>query len=185
MAYEREDYISTSGLKSDVTIVFLETAQQRYVTRYNKRSCDKSFTIGESVLVLQKDSTASKVFSRWIGPAMIYEVQSPYSYVVEFADGSKKILHANHLRKFHTRAQSLIYNMSLLASTNSCAIINDGDDDFGEIAVPDLTEECKQVLELSSQKIDRSTLAHLKPNSNKNCYSCLIDMQIVFRTYPV
>ena len=98
---------------------------------------------------------------------MIYEVQSPYSYVVEFADGSRRILHANHLRKFYTRAQSLIYNMSLLASTNSCAIINDGDDDFGEIAVPDLTDECKQVLELPSQIIDRSTLAHLKPKQQQ------------------
>jgi len=56
-----------------------KTAQQRYVTRYNKRCCDKSFTVGENVLVLQKDSTASKVFSRWIGPVVIYEVQSPYS----------------------------------------------------------------------------------------------------------
>ena len=36
----------------------VETAQQRCVTRYNRRSCDKSFTIGENVLVLQKDSTA-------------------------------------------------------------------------------------------------------------------------------
>ena len=105
-----------------------ETAQQRYVTRYNRRSCDKSFTIGENVLVLQKDSTASKVFSRWIGPAVIYEVQSPYSYVVEFADGSRRVLHANHMRKFHTRAQSITYSMSLLASANSCTIINDGED---------------------------------------------------------
>ena len=104
-----------------------KTAQRLYVTRYNKRSCDKSFTVGENVLVLQKDSTASKVFSRWIGAAIIYEVQSLYSYVVEFSDGSRKILHANHLRKFHTRAQSLTYNMSLIAGTNSCAIINDGD----------------------------------------------------------
>jgi len=79
---------------------------------------------------------------------------------LEFADGSRRILHANHLRKFHTRAQSLTYSMPLLASTNSCAIINNGYDDFGEISVPDLTEECKQVLELPSQKIDRSTLAH-------------------------
>jgi len=143
-----------------------ETAQQRYVTRYNRRSCDKSFTVGENVLVLQKDSTASKVFSRWIGPAVIYEVQSPYSYVVEFTDGSR-ILHANHFHKFHTRAQSLTYNMSLVAGTNSCAIINDGDDDFGEICVPDLTEESKQVLELPSQKIDRSTLAYLKPKQQQ------------------
>ena len=71
---------------------------------------------------------------------------------------ARKEFCTNHLRKVHTRAQSLTYSVSLLASTNSCAIINDGDDDFGEIAVPDLTDECKQVLELPSQKIDRSTL---------------------------
>jgi len=118
-------------------------------------------------LELQKDSTASTVVSRWIGPAVIYEVQSPYSYVVEFADDSRRILHANHLRKFYTRAQSLTYNMSLLAGTNSCAIINDGDDDFGEIFVPDLTEESKQMLELPSQKIDLSTLADLKPKQRQ------------------
>ena len=127
-----------------------EIAQQRYVARYDKRSCDKSFTIGENVLVLQKDSTASKVFSRWIGPAVIYEVQSPHSYVVEFADGSRRILHANHLRKFHTRAQRLTYNMSMISGANSCAIINDSDDAFGEISVPDLAEESKQVSELPS-----------------------------------
>jgi len=40
------------------------SAQQRYVARYNKRSQDKSFTIGESVLVLQKDSNSSNVFSK-------------------------------------------------------------------------------------------------------------------------
>jgi len=145
-----------------------ETAQQRYVAHYNRRSCDKSFTAGKNVLDLQKDSTASKVFSRWIGPAVIYEVQSPYSYVVEFADGSRRILHANHLRKFHTRAQSLTYNMSLPAGTNSCAIINDGDDDFGEIS-----EESKQVLELLSQKIDPSTLVHLKPKQQQELLQLL------------
>jgi len=55
-----------------------------------------------------------------------------------------------------------MYNMFLVAGTNSCAIINDGDDDFGETYVPYLTEESKHVLEFSSQQIDRSTLAHLK-----------------------
>jgi len=41
-------------------------AQERYVKRYNLRSCEKSFTVGEHVLVLQKNSTASKVFSQWM-----------------------------------------------------------------------------------------------------------------------
>ena len=76
----------------------IQNAQQRYVTRYNKRSRDQLV-----ILVLQKDSTSSKTFSKWIGPAVIFEVQSPNSYVIEFEDGSRRILHANHLRKFHTR----------------------------------------------------------------------------------
>ena len=66
----------------------------------------------------------------------------------------------NHLRKFHTRAHSLTYNMSMISGANSCAIINDSDDDFGEISVPDLADESKQVSELPSQKIDRGTLCH-------------------------
>ena len=48
---------------------------------------DKSFTVCEHALVLQKDTTSSKVFSRWIVPVVIYEVQSPYSYVVKFRAG--------------------------------------------------------------------------------------------------
>jgi len=51
-----------------------ERAQQRFVDRYNRRSCVKAFALGESVLVLQKDSTASKVFSQWIGPATVVEI---------------------------------------------------------------------------------------------------------------
>jgi len=75
--------------------------------------------------------------------------------------------------------------MSLLTSANSCAIINDGDDDFGEIAVPDLTDECKQVLELPSQKIDRSTLAHLKPKQQQELLQLLDRYADRFWTYPV
>jgi len=81
-------------------------------------------------------------------------MQSPNSYVVEFQDGSRRILHANHLRKFHTRTQSLTYTESLVAGTNSCAIIHDSDQDFGEIHVPDMVEGSKQITELPSQKTD-------------------------------
>ena len=46
------DKLETARSYSNVHAV---NAQQRYVTRYNKRSQEKSFTIGESMLVLQKD----------------------------------------------------------------------------------------------------------------------------------
>jgi len=54
-----------------------EKAQSRYATRYNLRSHVKHFEIGELVLILHSDSTASKVFSRWKGPATVGEVESP------------------------------------------------------------------------------------------------------------
>ena len=63
-------------------------AQNRYVDRYNLRSRDKHFTVGEKCLVLQRDNTASKVFSRWRGPGEIVEVKSPYSYIVAL-DGAR------------------------------------------------------------------------------------------------
>jgi len=67
-----------------------ERAQQPYVDRHNRRSCDKAFALGESVLVLQKDFTASKVFSQWIGSATVVEIQSLYSYLIEYEDESEK-----------------------------------------------------------------------------------------------
>jgi len=63
------DKLETARSYSDAHAV---NVQQRYITRYDKRSQEKSFTIGESVLVLQKDSNSSKVFSKGIGPAIIF-----------------------------------------------------------------------------------------------------------------
>ena len=50
--------------------------QARYVFRYNLRTRDKTFSVGESVLVLTPDSTTSKVFSRWKGPRVVREIKS-------------------------------------------------------------------------------------------------------------
>jgi len=95
-------------------------------------------------------------------------VRSPNSYVVEFEDGSRGILHANHLRKFHTRTQSSTYTASLIiASTNSCAIIYDSDEEFGEICAPNMVEGSKQRTEIPSQKIDRNLFAHLTPKQQQ------------------
>jgi len=54
-----------------------------------------------------------------------------------------------------------------MASTNSCAIIHDSDEEFGEICVPNMVEGSKQTTELPSQKIDRNLLAHLTPKQRE------------------
>ena len=56
--------------------------QQRYISRNNLRTREKSFTIGEKVLLLVPDSTSSKTFSRWRGPGTVVERKSPHSYIV-------------------------------------------------------------------------------------------------------
>lgn len=60
--------------------------------QYNLRSKDISFSVGEKCIILIRDSTASKVFSKWKGPAEMIEVKSPYSYLVEF-NGARYHVH--------------------------------------------------------------------------------------------
>jgi len=57
------------GIAHDYAQSHCDREQNRYVTRYNVRSTDKRFFVGEKVLILHKDSTASRVFSRWKSPA--------------------------------------------------------------------------------------------------------------------
>jgi hypothetical protein len=137
-----------------------QRAQQQYATRYNRRSRDKHFALHEKVLILKPDSTASRVFSRWRGPAEIVAVKSPYSYVVEL-DGVKYRLHANYLRRHNVRADEITYDTTAFGRTGAtdmkapvgepdrnegarggrqqpmqvatCAVIHEEDEDFGAV----------------------------------------------------
>ena len=64
-------YRNYKYLGQDYATAHTEKAQQRYVSRYNLRAREKSFEIGQKVLVLIPDSSSSKTFSRWVGPAVI------------------------------------------------------------------------------------------------------------------
>ena len=110
-----------------------DRAQARYAAHYNLRSKDKHFTVGEQVLILSPDSAASKVYSRWKGPATIVEVRSPYSYLVEL-DGTRSHVHANTLRKFHVRIDEVVLEPSVeyllpdqTVSVETCAVIYEHD----------------------------------------------------------
>ena len=115
-----------------------EREQNRYAAHYNLRSRrDKHFDVGERVLALMPDSTSSRMFSKWSGPGTIVEVRSPYSYIVD-VDGVHKHFHANKLRKFHVRVDSVSYdsfNDDLeTISVNTCAITYESDTDFGQLS---------------------------------------------------
>jgi transposase InsO family protein len=74
--------------------------QDKYVHYYNLRTRDKSFVIGQKVLILIPDST-NKAFAQWQGPATVVDKKAPYSYIVEL-NGARRHLHADKLRPYHT-----------------------------------------------------------------------------------
>jgi len=85
--------------------------QARYVHYHNLRSRDKSFNIGDSVLILIADST-NKTFSQWQGPAKVVERKAPYSYIVEL-NGARRQLHASMLRPYYTQINEIMCNVTL------------------------------------------------------------------------
>jgi len=78
--------------------------QERYATHYNLRSKDKHFEMGEKVLVLMPDSTASRAFSKWTGTAPVVEVLSPYMEVA----GTGRHFYANKSREFYVRVYVML-----------------------------------------------------------------------------
>jgi len=52
---------------------------------YNLRSKDKHFEVGEKVLILTPDSTASRAFNKWTALLLLWKFCPPYIYVVDVA----------------------------------------------------------------------------------------------------
>jgi len=160
-------------------------AQHRYATRYNLRSRDKHFNVNDQVLILQPDSTASHLHSKWKGPATIVEVRSPYSYIVEL-NGARYRLHANLLRPFYVKTVEVDVNQ--FASVSTCAIIYDNDEEFGDIealdTVPSTTNCAVDDNTLPSQRIDPAKLAHLSESQRSQLLQILDNYADVFSDVP-
>jgi hypothetical protein len=95
-----------------------EDRRADYVARYNLRLHDKSFDPGDQVIVLTPDSD-QKLYSRWV-QAVVKQKLSPHSYVVTTEDGSERHLHANKLRLFKQRV-------------NTVGIVFEGEEEFGNL----------------------------------------------------
>ena len=188
--------------------------QNVYVRRYNERSRDKHFDVGDSVLILQPSSTTSRMFSTWSGPGKVIEKRSPYSYVVEL-DGARYRLHANQLRHFSVRVDevqidncSFVDSVSMLncemtdsddelanseiavqqteaATVATCAIVRDEDADFGDIRTCEPHTELKSShMQLPSQRIDLASLNHLTESEQQQLLAVLDKYPDVFRDEP-
>ena len=133
---------------------YAEKAQQRYVSSYNLSAREKSFSIGQKVLILMPDSTSSKLFSRWVGPGVIKEKQSAHTYLVDI-NGSLKHIHADKLRVYHIAVDEIVCDTVVAGHAqtkiNHCAVIYDKDHDFGEIDVIDANHKVNTVAVMEIQ----------------------------------
>ena len=57
--------------------------QDNYVHKYNLRGTDRSFQMGDRVIILSTVGGAAKFQRRWQGTGVVVEVKSPYSYIIE------------------------------------------------------------------------------------------------------
>ena len=154
-----------------------EVEQERYKKYHNLRSADKRFEVGEKVLVLIPDSTASKLFSKWKGPATVVAIRSPYSYEIDL-DGTIRHFHANQLRKYHVRVESVLYDSSVYQfvddeevtlmndndeclKANACAVVYESDVEFGELCAIPTSLTNPNCHDLPSSKMNPDAIKHL------------------------
>jgi hypothetical protein len=155
----------------------LVNEQKRWVTRYNLRSRDKQFSDGESVMILAPDDTSSRMWSRWKAPAKIINRVSDYSYLVEY-DGARHVIHANKLRRYNVRVNSVQCNTVLYVDgyISSDAHVSTGiceeHDEFGHVPTVNVCGYNFEEL-LPSQKIDPNCLSHLSVKERRELLNVL------------
>lgn len=96
-----------------------ERSQGYYTSKYNLRTREKTFAVGDKVLILIP-SSSHKLLKTWTGPATIIQLTRPHSALVELEDKSRRELHFNKLRPYIARVEQV-------------GLIFEQDQDFGEI----------------------------------------------------
>ena len=127
-----------------------------YVHNYNLRSKYKHFKDGDTVIMLNDESTAN-----------VLHVKSPYSYLVDMGDGRVRHVHTNKMRKFHARVQA-------------CNVISECDDDFDRVLVP-VTVPCDV---LPSMAIGHSKIEHLHAEQQTELLALLDEFHVCFGDKP-
>ena len=141
-----------------------QVAQSNYVNYYNAGTRDKSFIVGEEVLVLHPNST-NKLVAQWIGPLPILTKVSQYSYQVRMPNDGVKTFHANNLRRYTSRVSCL-------------GVVFDDDTEFGNL------EPCPFDKEVFEDVIKDIDLKHLELGQQLEIRRLLTRFRDVFSDKP-
>ena len=148
-----------------------EIEQKRYLDIHNKCAKEKVFQVGDMVLALLP-SSSSKILSTWQGPGTVTNIVNKNTYRVVFQSNSEKILHADLLRKFHTRVNALGV-VSFDADTD--------DVQFGDRERIPLLQGTASCFEEELSKLD---LAYLSGPQQSELRAILLKFRAVFNDKP-
>ena len=140
--------------------------QEQYVSRYNLRSKDKKFDVGEQVIVLAPENVG-KLCNRWQGPGTVIKVKSPHSYLVDMGNGNVRHIHANKMRKFIARVQG-------------CGIIADCDVEFGQVLSPCIDANVNSL----DDRLNNVNFDHLSEQQRKELTDLLNEFAVCFDDKP-
>jgi len=103
-------------------------------------------------------------------------------------DGVRRHFHANYLRKFHVRVESVVCD-SLIEDLESktvytCAVVYENGTDFGNLSAVPSTLTPPSNFELRSKKIDPITINHLNPEQQTELLALLDTYRECFSDVP-
>jgi len=128
--------------------------------------------VGDKVIIQSPEARGAKKDGQWQGPAVITQVKSPYTYIVE-REGKSRLLHANRIRKYNERIQQ--------ALVNNCSILFEKDEDFGHVeAVGSFDTSPSR----PSAQVDPNAVAHLTVPERKQLFNLLDRFPDVFSDKP-
>lgn len=128
------------------------------------------------------------MWSRCKAPAEIIIRVSDYSYCVEH-NGARHVIHANKLRRYHVRVNSvkcdtvLYVDGYILTDVNVSTVICDEHDEFGDVPTVHVCVEFSGEL-LPGQKIDPDCLSHLTVKQRQELLSVLDKYPSCFSDKP-
>jgi len=133
----------------------MASASDKYFEKYNSQARSKSFEVDDDVLVLLP-SSSHKFLNSWTGPGKVIKILSPVSYRVKLDNGSKRDFHADNLRPYHYKVQSVGLVLDSpeeeesLGEVVGCPLANDTfDEDLKAVDVSHLSPgEQSQLLQL-------------------------------------
>ena len=143
--------------------------QQMYAKYRNRKAKEKTFEIGDEVIVLTPDST-NKIYARWIGPCTVLKKITNHSYLVETAEGRKIQLHANKMRHYERRVAVL-------------GVIHESDEEFGEVQFAP-TDSFTTLERLPSSKVSDLDLRHLDHEDTSALLRVIDKFDMVFSEKP-